>query len=156
MRNQALSRQLQKLRDLIKKFSESGIQDLELQAQWGRYLCVLVAGFLENAIAEVYGTFVKSAASEPVANFSSSVLARVQNPKAKIFLDIARSFKSQWAEELKQFLEEENRKEAIDTIMANRHLIVHGRDSSITVARVVAYLDKCVEVIEFIERQCIR
>ena len=115
-----------------------------------------MAGFLENAIAEVYGSFVKTAASEAVANFSSSVLSRVKNPKAKVFLDIARSFKSQWADDLKQFVEEENRKEAIDTIMANRHLIVHGRDSSITVARVVTYLDKCVEVIEFIERQCVR
>ena len=156
MRNQELSRQLQKLRALIKKFSESGIQDLELQAQWGKYLCVLVAGFLENGIAEVYGSFVKGAASETVANFSRSVLNRVQNPKSKHFLEIAKSFKAQWADELRQFLEEENRKEAIDTIMSNRHLIVHGRDSSITVARVVSYLDKCVEVVEFIEGQCTR
>ena len=113
---------------------------MELQAQWGKYLCVLVAGFLENAIAEIYGTFVRGAASEPVATFATSILTRVQNPKSKYFLDTARSFKVQWADELQKFLEKENRKEAIDTIMSNRHLIVHGRDSSITMARVVSYL----------------
>ncbi len=45
-------------------------------------------------------------------------------------------------------------KEAIDSIMANRHRIAHGRDSGITVARVREYLDKSVEVVEFIEAQC--
>jgi hypothetical protein len=49
---------------------------------------------------------------------------------------------------------DQGRKEAIDSIMANRHAIAHGRDSGITVVRVVSYLDKCVEIIEFIEAQC--
>ena len=45
------------------------------------------------------------------------------------------------------------RKDAIDTIMANRHLIVHGKNSGITVARVSDYLDKAEEVLEFLEKQ---
>jgi hypothetical protein len=154
MENQQLNRQLQKIRSLIDKTTEASRQDLELQAHWGRYLCVLVAGFLENAIAEIYTDFVNSAASEPVASFASLTLGRIQNPNSQRFLDTARSFKQSWADDLEKFLMEQGRKEAIDSIIANRHAIAHGRDSGITVVRVVQFLDRCVEVIEFIEGQC--
>lgn len=154
MENQELTRQLQKLRLLIRRTAEASSQDLELQAHWGRYLCVLVAGFLENALVEVYTDFVNNAASEPVASFAGSVLARIQNPNVQRFLETARSFKPPWSDDLAQFILEQGRKEAVDSIMANRHAIAHGRDSGITVARVVSYLDRCVEVVEFIEAQC--
>ena len=55
---------------------------------------------------------------------------------------------------LDEFLSEAGRKEAIDGIMSQRHQIAHGRDAGITVARVTAYLTKSVEVIEFVEDQC--
>jgi hypothetical protein len=154
MENIELNRQNQRLRSLIQRTISVSSQDLELQAHWGRYLCILVAGFLENALTEIYTDFVKSAASEPVANFAGSTLARIQNPNAQRFLDTARSFNRSWAEELAQFLDEEGRQDAIDSIMANRHRIAHGQDSGITVARVNAYLERCVAVIEFIEAQC--
>jgi hypothetical protein len=51
-------------------------------------------------------------------------------------------------------MSQNGRKDAIDSIMNNRHLIAHGKDSGITVARVNDYLRKCIEVIEFIEAQC--
>jgi hypothetical protein len=44
--------------------------------------------------------------------------------------------------------------DAIDAIMSNRHLVAHGKDSGISLARVSVYLRKSVEVIEFIEKQC--
>ncbi len=154
MENSALSRQLQKLQGLIQRTRQASSDDLELQAHWGRYLCVLVAGFVENALVEIYSDFVQNASSSPVAKFASSHLSRIQNPKAERFLEIAGSFKSSWVNELKNFLNEEGRKDAIDSIMANRHLIAHGQSAGITVARVSEYLVKCIEVIDFIESQC--
>jgi hypothetical protein len=154
MENAELNRQLQRLRSLIQRTVSASFQDLELQAHWGRYLCILVAGFLENALTEIYTDFAKDAASEPVASFAGATLARIQNPNAQRFLDTARAFSRSWAEELDQFLEEEGRRDAIDSIMANRHQIAHGRDSGITIARVNSYLERCVEVVEFIEAQC--
>ena len=62
MENFQLPRQIQKLRALIQRTAQASSQDLELQAHWGRYLCILVAGFLENALTEIYTDFVKNAA----------------------------------------------------------------------------------------------
>jgi hypothetical protein len=154
MISEELSRQLQKINWLIQQTSNASAREFELQSHWGRYLCILVAGFLENAIGEVYSEFTQRAASKPVANYASAILVTIQNPKAQRFLETARAFKQEWAEELEAFISDEGRKDAIDGIMSNRHLIAHGRDAGITVARVRDYLEKCIEVIEFIERQC--
>jgi hypothetical protein len=114
----------------------------------------LLAGFLENAIVEIYGDFAKSAASEPVTRFANVSLRRIQNPNADRFVQTASSFNDPWGATLSAFLDENGRRDAIDSIMANRHHIAHGRYSGITIARVKSFLDRSLEVLEFVEKQC--
>ena len=142
MRNAELIRQIAAIRLLVKKSSAATAVDLELQAHWARYACVLAAGLLENAIVDLYSDFVGRNAQKPVADYATVQIAKIQNPKTNRFVEVARSFKSSWADDLEKFVEQNGRKEAIDAIMANRHQIAHGKDSSITVARVSVYLDK--------------
>jgi len=154
MNNHEISRQLQSLRDVVKKTSQACGGDIEMQAHWARYLCVLTAGLIENALVEVYQEFVKKAASKPVADYASSVLSKLQNPKTTKFIEVARAFDPAWGDDLENYVNENGRREAIDSIMANRHLIAHGKYAGITVARVTDYLNKAMQVIEFIEQQC--
>jgi hypothetical protein len=154
MHNRELNRQYQRICWLVKNVSEATKDQLELQAHWGRYLCILAAGFLENAIAEVYHEFVRRTGPKPLANFISASLFRIQNPNAARFVSTARSFRVEWGEKLEIYMSNDGRKEAIDGIMNLRHQIAHGQDSRITVAAVADYLRKSVEVIEFIEEQC--
>ena len=158
MLNRELSRQLQRLQDLIKKADEACNGKIELQAQWARYLCVLSAGFLENAIKEIYTDFARNQVSQPVANFISSKLSPIRSPKAQLFIDIAAAFNDTWRGELEIYLNDNGRGDAIDSIMGNRHLIAHGKyyNSGISIARVKEYLAKAIEVVEYIEQQCAR
>jgi hypothetical protein len=64
---------------------------------------------------------------------------------------IARSFDVRWVSALEAYLEENGRKDAIDSIMNNRHQIAHGKDVGITIARASGYLHESIEVLEFIE-----
>lgn len=153
MKNTEIARQVAAVRQLIQKTSTAANGELELQAHWAKYLCVLVSGVLENALVELYQDFSSRAASEPVANFAGSRLVKIQNPNADRFLQTARSFKISWGDELESFLESDGRKDAIDSVMNNRHQIAHGKSSGITVARVRSYLDKAEEVLDFIEKQ---
>jgi hypothetical protein len=130
------------------------IEQVEMRAHWARYICVLASGFLENAIKEVYSCYARSCGSAAIGDFVELQLDKIQNPKSSRFVEVARSFKKSWAAELSEFLNEEGRKEAIDAIMANRHQIAHGKDSGISLARVSEYVDKSIQVIEFIESQC--
>ncbi len=125
-----------------------------MRSHWAKYLCILSAGFLENAIEEVYGDFVRVAASKPVADYATSVLSRIQNPNATRFIEVARSFRQDWGVALEAYVNQDGRREAINSIMKNRHEIAHGKYSGITIAQIRDYFDKAVEVVEFIEHQC--
>ena len=77
MKNQEVSRQLQRLNDVFKKAGSVSNNDPEILSHWAKYLCVLSAGFLENSISELYISFTKGAASEPIVNYASSTLVRI-------------------------------------------------------------------------------
>lgn len=154
MRNRQLSSQIQRLDSLFKKARSGYGSDLELQAHWARYLCVLVAGLLENAVPELYSSFAASKSSPAVARYVSRSLERVRTPKASRFLEVATSFNDAWSKELEIFLEEEGRRDAIDAVVNNRHLIAHGGQSNITLAGLEMYFRKVIKVLEFIETQC--
>jgi hypothetical protein len=158
MRNRELARQLQRLNNLFQQTDTASGSNIEFQSHWAKYLCVLSAGFIENSISEIYSDFVKRTTPEPVANYANTGLARIQNPKTSKFIETARAFKVDWANELEDFVMDngEERKTAIDSIMSNRHRIAHGKNSGVTVIQIRQWLDRAIEVIELIENQCYR
>ena len=155
MTNRELVRQKQRLDTLFKNRALASY-DIELLSHWAKYLCVLVAGFLENSLKELYGEFAKRSASPQVASFASATLQRIRNADSDRFLNTAGGFSKAWKGDLKAFMDENGRKEAINSIIGQRHLIAHGRSSTITLAGLQEYVFKAVEVIDFIEEQCQR
>lgn len=154
MKNRELERQRQSVDALFRRTSEACGGDIEIMSHWARYLCVLCAGFLERSLVTVYSDYCRATASAPVASFAVKSLELFQNPKTSRFLEVAGRFRSDWRDDLDAFVSEGGRREAIDSIMANRHLIAHGQRSDVTVARVADYFTKAVSVVEFIEGQC--
>lgn len=155
MENLDLGRQYSQLLELIESTAASTDGNLELQGHWGKYVCVLASGFIENSISLVYTEFVASAASPHVIKYTQNSLKKIQNPKASKFQDVAFQFKREWGQALKGYFEAHPEyKDAIDSIMRNRHLIVHGKNCNISIHQVKEYLEKSVFVIEFIEDQC--
>lgn len=156
MRQAELARQHAELRSLIRRIGHNPLLregELELHSHWAKYLCILTAGFLENSLRLSFAAYVRKQAAPRVADFVDSRLARIQNPKAQNVMDLSRAFDAAWAKELEKFLDDDNRRDAIDSIMNNRHQIAHGRHSSITVARVDQYLRRIADVVTFLERQ---
>jgi hypothetical protein len=153
--NANVSRQKQRIDDLFKRTEEATNGDANMQAHWARYLCVLVSGFVENALKEVYSDFIRRAASKPVVDYATHKLLSLNNPNAERICQLAGSFKKEWQEELTTFMQD-GAKEAVDSIMNNRNQIAHGGDVGITVVRTRDYFKMIVEVMEFIEAQCTR
>ncbi len=127
--------------------------NLELQSQWARYLCVLVSGFLETSIRSIYGEFARRTASPYVANFVKCELGSFQNPKMGKILDLTRAFNPQWANQLEAATEGQL-KDAVDSVVANRIQIAHGRDVGITYARIKGYYEDVIQVVDLIEGMC--
>lgn len=153
MRNLELNKQENRIRMLIHDTGIATDGDLELQSHWAKYLCVLVAGFIENSVQVLYSEYVSKSTPTPVAKFAIENIKGIQNPRPKRFIEIATGFKQDWGTALEAFFELEGRKEAINAIMSARHQIAHGKNSDISIHRVSDYFDKVVEVAEFIEKQ---
>ncbi|MHB9804566.1 HEPN domain-containing protein [Pantoea ananatis] len=155
MKSHSLNKQFSQIISLIDNTRQSCGDNLELQGHWGKYTCVLASGFLENAISEVFNEFVSNGAAPAISSYTLKSLAKIQNPKTNKFIETATHFKKEWGESLEQFIDADiSRKEAIDSIMTNRHLVAHGKNTNISIVKVKEYLEKSVEVIEFLESKC--
>ena len=154
LKNTELRRQAGVINDLLTRTPAATGGDIELQAHWARYICVLAAGFLENALFEIYAAVIRVGANPTVASFAASRLEKLTNPKSSRFIETARAFRPEWADDLETFLTDDGRRDAIDSIMANRHQIAHGERSGITIARLRQFFERSVAVVEFLEKQC--
>lgn len=151
MQNQKARNLLQELNTLFGEVSITNIQ----QIHCGRYLCVMVASFLENAVQAIYEDYAYSVAGGNVAQYVSNQIAfTVGNGNADSLVRTANAFSGTWANELRSFLADDNRQSAINTIVSQRNLIAHGEQSSISPAQLRAHLEKAVAVIDFIESRC--
>lgn len=130
-------------------------KDLELQSHWARYLCVLTSGYIETSVRAIYGRYARTKAAPYVANFVDVQLKRFTSPKMEHILEVTRSFSPEWAEELEEAVEGEP-KDAVDSIVANRHNIAHGQPVGITYVTISRYYGQAARVIELIDAQCNR
>jgi hypothetical protein len=152
MKQLEVFRRKQKLDNLFKQI-KAFQGDEELIAHWSRYLCVLVCGFLETAMFEIYYEFARNKSHGFIANYVQRQLRRFQNPKMEKIVSLAGAFNEIWRDELKQVTDGEL-KDAVDSIVNNRNNIAHGRNSDITFGRMEEYYRKAVKVIDLVENLC--
>jgi len=157
MQNRKVSQQIQRLQNLFSKTSDACGNNPELQSEWAKYLCVLSAGFIERALQEIIIEYANSKVSKPAARFIIIRISKVKNPKCSTILEVLGAFKESWRNDVNEYLEVDGRRDAIDTLMDNRHKIAHGqseRSGAITRVRVEEYFKKAVKVLEEIEKKC--
>jgi len=154
MRNVQAARYKARLDHLFEKVGAM-TDDLELQAHWARYLCVLVSGFLEIAISAIYSQYARDTAAPNVANYVAQELDFFINPNMTKITRLTRSFNQQWGAALEQQTEGET-KNAIDSIYGNRNQIAHGKDTGISYAYIYRWYREAIRVVELIEERCQR
>jgi hypothetical protein len=141
----------QRLDNLFKQVDQ--IQDPELRSHFARYLCVLVAGFLETSVRRFYSQYARNGASPAVANYVELQLKWFQNPTIGKICELARAFDPAWEADLRAHTEGDL-KDAIESIMANRHNIAHGGASGISYVTIKNYYERSIKVLDLIEEQC--
>lgn len=140
--------------DHLFEYAKSLSGEPERQSDWSKYLCVLVSGFLEVSIREIYSVYAVTKASPLVANFVEDHLREFQNPKMDKIVVLTRRFSPKWADSLEKATLGEL-KDAVDTIVANRHKIVHGESVGISYVRISNYYKNVNKVLDLIRAQCL-
>ena len=76
-----LQRQRQRLESLFEKVHD--IDDLELQAEWAKYLCVRTSELIEEAVRLVLEDYSEERSETRVSNYVSKELEYFSNPKTE-------------------------------------------------------------------------
>ena len=76
------------------------------------------------------------------------------NPNASKIQDLLGSFDPEWRRELERFLVDE-RKAAVDSIVAQRNIIAHGGSVGLTYIRIRNYYREVQRVIDRVEQICV-
>ena len=64
------------------------------------------------------------------------MMGTFQNPGCQRIVNLLSNFNSEWGKEFDRFAIDEEIKDKIDSIAANRNLIAHGRDTGISATRI--------------------
>ena len=152
MKNVEIVRYKQRLDNLFDQIALL-TDNFELRSHWARYLCVLLAGFIETSVQSIYIQYSKDKAAPNVTNYVTSRLKRFTNPNMEDILQLAGHFDNKWRESISNEADSEL-KDAVDSVMAQRNLIAHGINTGISYPRVKEYYKSIVELVELIESTC--
>ena len=110
-------------------------------------MCVLLYGFLEASVEDIFAEYTAQRSSPQVKRFVAARLRRLPNLNSRTLLQLTEEFDPAAKDRLESFLDTE-RRDAIDTVYANRNKIAHGDWVTITYGRVKQFRSKVVQVVE--------
>jgi hypothetical protein len=123
--------------------------DVEAQSDFAKYFCVLVSGFLENSLVALVLDFAQRRSSPEVTLFVERQLDFWTNPNCEKIEQLLGNFNQDWRVASKAFLVDE-RKAAVNSLVALRHKIAHGESVGTSLAQATAYYATVLEVVAFV------
>lgn len=139
--------------DATFKRADAVASDLEIQADFARYLCVLVAGFLEKATQELLQEYCRNASSPAVQRFVERQLRFFTNLKRERLLQLVGHFDSDWRTELASYVVDE-REAAVNSVVSLRNQIAHGGSVGVTYRGISDYYEHVRDVVSKIDDLC--
>jgi len=127
--------------------------DLELRSDFARYLCVLVSGYLENAVAELALEHARNSGGPTLQRFVDQRTRHFTNANSQKLKDLLGSFDPDWREALDAFAVD-GIKDAVDGVVDLRNKIAHGESIGITFQRVSEYYSRVQKVVDYVADLC--
>jgi hypothetical protein len=123
------------------------VDDDEIKSHLARYLCVLTSGYLEESVKMLITNYVAAKAAPFVMNHINSTTNNIMNLNSTKIGQFLNSFSNGWKDEFDNCLSDEE-KDAIDSVVANRHLIAHGGNVGVSYVRIKEWHKNIKHVIE--------
>jgi hypothetical protein len=126
LRISSLEDSLSALEALVRRVGKS--TDDESAGALTRFLVVRSCGFLEQVTEECCRSYLLSKAEKRAAGFGGSWLGQGRGPHPEQLMALAGRFDSQWADELRQLLDDNDQKlrREVSFLVDRRNKIAHG------------------------------
>jgi hypothetical protein len=115
-----------------------------------QHLCIVLSGNLEMCIAEILNEYARPRANPEIRRAIQRRLSGFQNPHCQRIIDLLNEFNAAWAQKFERFSFDEDLKDRIDSIAANRNQIAHGRSTGISASRISDFNAAHRKALEFI------
>lgn len=124
-------------------------EDIEVQADFAKYFCVLVSGFFESALIALVLDVAENRSAPEIAQFVERKLDHWTNPTCEKIIQLLGNFSPDWRITAEEYLIDE-RKAAVNSLVALRHKIAHGESVGTSLTQVKSYYTIVLEVIDFV------
>ena len=116
-----LERRLRSIDFTLRSLRNAAI-DEALAAMIFQHLCVRMSGNLEICITEILNEYTKEKANPQVRRAVERMMGTFQNPGCQRIINLLSHFNVNWGKDFERFANEEEIKDKIDSIAANRNL----------------------------------
>ena len=127
--------------------SSKEINDDEIKSHYARYLCVLTSGYIEESVKIIIRIYAKTRGHSNISNYINTSTNTLTNLNSDKLGKVLNSFNSEWRDKFEAILTDEE-KDAIDSVVANRHQIAHGQNVGVSYVRVKEWYKNIKKVIE--------
>lgn len=131
--------------NVLNRAEDAGLDD-ELRSSLARYACVLTSGYLEEAIRVLVGGWCDGKSHPHVRAYVGRQLDWFSNPKLGKILDELAHFSAAWHDSFEAALTDEE-KDAVNSVVNNRHQIAHGRNVGVSTVPMKRYFNDCKSVV---------
>ena len=127
--------------------------DTELQSDFAKYLCVLVSGYIEQAVVQIVLEHARGKDAPTLERFVERKTKRFANAKVSRIQELLEHFDADWRKELEELLVDEQ-KDAVNSIVNQRNKIAHGDSAEVTYLRISKYYEQAQGVIDQVAKLC--
>lgn len=127
----------------------------EDQADWAKYLSVLVSGYLEQALKEILLEFAGRHEANRLQQYIAGTWPESRNMKTANIKEILNHFDQSWAARFDEWIATGDQyKSEINSLIASRNDIAHGKEANttnVTLRSTRNRLRIALELVEFLE-----
>jgi hypothetical protein len=127
----------------------------EEQADWAKYLSVLVSGYLEQALKEILLEFAGQQKAVRLQSYITGTWPESRNMKPGNIKAILNHFDPNWAVQFDEWIDtREQYRSEITSLIASRNDIAHGKEANttgVTLRSTRQRLRITLELVEFLE-----
>jgi uncharacterized protein YjbJ (UPF0337 family) len=142
-------RLLQSANEVIELSKKNQDNDL-LSSQLAAHACILLSGAVESAIRELIPEFAAKKSHPAVANYVKETLRTFTNANPEKLVALLKQFDGKWSEKL-EAMWADGVKDHVGSVVGNRHLIAHGKNTTLTPNRVDEWRRSIVKLCNHLE-----
>ncbi|MFB7465659.1 HEPN domain-containing protein [Streptomyces sp. NPDC056224] len=104
--------------------------DLALHGDLHKYMCIRLAGYLEQLMFEAVCGYVASATGGPAGSFAMSWFRKSPNLTPDALIALISRFGDPWKGEIVEFLDSDERRNNLGRLLEVRNKVAHGQSYS--------------------------